>query len=339
MLYQIYNHCINGRYQTAKDYLLMSHLQENCQNADIHTQILYNRVLVQFGLCAFRHGYIQEALNALAEIASTNKTKELLAQAMSKNPVNEKDERRRLLPYHYHINTDLVESVHLMCAMLVEIPIIAADPTEASKRTKFFRKVYESSRNFYGPPDSFRDYILVAGKELHQGNWKRCYELLMAMPVWNKMTFEQEKAKTNLLTKVKEQALKCYLFTFQSCYESLGIEHLAKIYVIEKESLHSLISKLIVSKELKAHMDLESDCLIFEKVQNTKLQSIALQLSDRISAMLVNNERILDNKFGSYGYADKDVPEGLLKKRAQTKKNRPNMLTAGKTKRGGHKRN
>ena len=199
MLYQIYNHCINGRYQVAKDYLLMSHLQENCQNADIQTQILYNRTLVQLGLCAFRQGFIQEALNALTEIVSLNKTKELLAQGISKMPVNEREERRRLLPYHYHINVELIEAVHLTCAMLIEIPAIAADPNESAKRTRYFRKVFENARNFYGPPDSYRDYVLVAAKELHQGNWKKCYEKLLSIKIWNKFSNEAEKVTLNFL--------------------------------------------------------------------------------------------------------------------------------------------
>jgi len=168
----------------------MSHIPDMAPNLDINTQITYNRVLVQLGMCAFSLGLIQECVNALTDIVSSGRIKELLGQGISKNSTNEKEERRRMLPYHMHINVEVAEAVHLIASMLIEIPNIVAESIDASKKqsAKFFRKQYEQYRNFYGPPESFKDYIIVAAKELHQGNWKKCYEYLLSVNIWNKLS-------------------------------------------------------------------------------------------------------------------------------------------------------
>lgn len=175
----------------------MSHIPEISSSLDASTQIIYNRTLVQLGLCAFSLGLIQESVNALADIVSTGKIRELLGQGISKYPVNEKEERRRLLPYHMHINIELVEAVHLIAAMLIEVPNIIIDPVEASKKqaSKVFRRQYELYKNFYGTPETSRDRIMIAGKELQHGNWKKCYDHLISANIWSKITQDAQKVR------------------------------------------------------------------------------------------------------------------------------------------------
>ncbi|KAF1742690.1 hypothetical protein MXB_407, partial [Myxobolus squamalis] len=81
-LCQVYHHAIHDRWHQAKHLFLMSRIQECIQHNDISTHILYNRALVQLGLCAFRHGYFRDALNALRDIQLTGRSKELLAQGL-----------------------------------------------------------------------------------------------------------------------------------------------------------------------------------------------------------------------------------------------------------------
>lgn len=61
------------RWERARDIMLMSHLQEHVAHSDIPTQVLYNRAMVQLGLCAFRIGKPLEAQNALSDIMQTNR--------------------------------------------------------------------------------------------------------------------------------------------------------------------------------------------------------------------------------------------------------------------------
>ena len=75
------------------------------------------------------------------ELAAGSRLKELLAQGLSssrfadRNPEQEKQERRRLVPYHMHINLELVEAVHLVCAMLLELPHLAHNAFDPRRRT------------------------------------------------------------------------------------------------------------------------------------------------------------------------------------------------------------
>ena len=76
MLCQIYFLALHDEYYRARDMMLMSHLQETIGSFDVQTQILYNRTLVQVGLCAFRKGLVYDAQNTLQEICGSGRQKE-----------------------------------------------------------------------------------------------------------------------------------------------------------------------------------------------------------------------------------------------------------------------
>ena len=86
--------------------------------------------MVQLGLCAFRNGHILAAQQALHDIWSMGKVRELLAQGVQYRRDTDKSkedatiERQRQTPFHLHINTDLIESVYYTAAMLLEAPYI-----------------------------------------------------------------------------------------------------------------------------------------------------------------------------------------------------------------------
>ena len=87
--------------------------QETIQHSDLPTQILYNRTMVQLGLCAFRNGSIKDAHNCLLDIQSGGRAKELLAQGLlpqrqhERTTEQEKLEKARQIPFHKHINLEV----------------------------------------------------------------------------------------------------------------------------------------------------------------------------------------------------------------------------------------
>merc|ERR1711976_219759 len=121
--------------------MLMSHIQETISNADVESQIMFNRAMAFLGLAAFRQGEIADAHNCLVDLYSNMKYKELLAQGVTrheKDAEQEKIESRRQMPYHMHINTEILET--------------------------------NSRQIFAGPPEQPRDFFVAAAKALSRGD-------------------------------------------------------------------------------------------------------------------------------------------------------------------------
>jgi len=206
LLCHVYHHALHDRFHQGRDLMLMSHLQDNIQHMDARMQVLFNRAMVQLGLSAFRKGYIYEAHSCLSDICS-GKTREYLAQGMSsarfqeKNPEQEKLEKLRQVPFHMHINLDLLDTVHLTTAMLLEIPNMAAHPHDIRPKviSRALRRSLDSyEKNYFtGPPESTRDYCVVAARALAKGDWKRTEELLLGLPAWG-LVQNSEDVKTML---------------------------------------------------------------------------------------------------------------------------------------------
>ena len=97
----------------------------------------------------------------------------------------EREERKRQVPFHMQLNTELVDFVYLLSAMLLEIPNLSAHQHSINKSviSKPFRKLMESYERqlFNGPPDYYRDNVVYAARALYESDWKRAMELIAAV--------------------------------------------------------------------------------------------------------------------------------------------------------------
>ncbi|XP_077995240.1 eukaryotic translation initiation factor 3 subunit C-like [Glandiceps talaboti] len=312
ILCHIYHHALHDRWYEARDLMLMSHLQDTIQHADIPTQICYNRGMVQLGLCAFRQGNIRDAHNALLDIQSGGRAKELLAQGLlmrsmaDRNAEQEKLEKRRQMPFHMHINLELLECVYLVSAMLLEIPYMAAHEFDTRRRMiskSFHHQLRLSERQpLLGPPESMREHVVAASKAMKNGNWKACRNFLinskMNGKVWNLFP-ESEIVKKLIVRKIQEESLRTYLFTYGSVYESLSLVTLSEMFEVEQSVVHSIVSKMIINEELMASWDEPSHCVVMHRCEPTRLQSMSLQLSEKVQSLVENNERLMEMKSGN----------------------------------------
>lgn len=316
ILQHIYHHCLHDRWYEARDLMLMSHLQEVISFSDISTQIVYNRTMVQLGLCAFRQGLMREAHHALVDIQSTGRAKELLAQGLLLQrqgeritPEQEKKEKQRQIPFHMHINLELLECVYLVSAMLLEIPYVAAHEFDARRRMiskQFHHQLRVSERqSLLGPPDNMREHIVAASKKLKMGDYENCFNLVvndkMRSKVWN-LFHKDEEVIEMLKRKIKEASLCDYLFTYSQFYDNVSLDLLSERFQLDKDSCHRVISKLIINEELAASWDEPSSSLVLHKTEPTRLQNMINQLTDKLHMLVDMNERFLETRIGGGGY-------------------------------------
>ncbi|ESK92951.1 eukaryotic translation initiation factor 3 subunit 8 [Moniliophthora roreri MCA 2997] len=333
MLSHIYHHALHNDFHTARDMLLMSHLQESIHSADVATQILYNRTVVQLGLCAFRSGLIREAQAMLQDIFTTQRVKELLAQGVHQQrfqvltPEQEKAEKQRQLPFHMHINTELLEAAFLVSSMLIEIPLLASIDSEESKRkaiSKPFRRLldFADRQVFTGPPESTRDHIMQASKALQDGEWEKCRDLIQSIKIWSLMP-EATSVKEMLAKRIQEQGLRTYLFTYAPHYSTLSLSLLARTFSLPLRSVTSIVSKMIWNEELSASLDQSGGVIVFHRVEVSRQQQLALMIAEKVNAIADQNEKILDVKMGgTAGWGDRTDGKQGEKRGEQTQERR-----------------
>ncbi|EEH20646.1 eukaryotic translation initiation factor 3 subunit C [Paracoccidioides brasiliensis Pb03] len=308
MLCQIYFLALHDKYHRARDLMLMSHLTENISNFDVSTQILFNRTLVQIGLCAFRAGLVYEAQNTLGEVCGSGRQKELLAQGIimqrysSVSPEQEKLERQRQLPFHMHINLELLECIYLTSSMFLEVPLMAqtSSSPEMKRRiiSKTFRRMldYNERQVFNGPPENTRDGVIMSAKALAAGDWRKASTTLNSIKIWDLMA-QPDKIKAMLGEQIQEEGLRTYLFTYAPFYDTLSISTLSDMFELSSKKIAAIVSRMISHEELAAALDQVNDAISFRKgVELSRLQSQIVTLADKSMSLLEANEKTLEQR-------------------------------------------
>lgn len=326
LLVQAYHLALHDRFQAARDLLHMTRLEDKAREGDIHLQILFNRVLAQMGLCAFRLGKISDAHSCLVDVCMHGKSRELLSQGLSfsrnqdRTPEQERAERLRMLPYHMHINLEVLDTAHHISAMLLEVPILAMQNIDPTNRRHVVSRVLRRSleifdkQQFNGPPENAKESVVFAAKVLQRGNWQIAWDALEDLKVWNLIDTGSEEngqiVKIMIKEKVKAEGLRAYLFSYASIYDAFDLSQLVDMFDVPSKTAHSIISKMMIREEITAFWDESSKYLLMQHVEPSPLQRLALSLADRSVAAVDMNERLVENKLGTQGLRGDHIRDG-----------------------------
>ena len=96
----------------------------------------------------------------------------------------------------------------------------------------------------------------------------------------------------------------------------------------------SIVSKMIWNEELSASLDQSAAVVVFHRVELSRAQHLALSVADKISAVVDQNEKVLDVKMGgTSGWGDRtDVSKG--EKRGEQAQERRGRISRGGSTRG-----
>ena len=186
--------------------------------------------------------------------------------------------------------------------MLLEIPLLAqlGSSPDLRKRviSKTYRRLleYHERQIFTGPPENTRDHVMQASKALSAGEWKKSADFINSIKIWELMA-NQEQIKEMLSAQIQEEGLRTYLFTYAPYYDTLAISTLADMFELSERKISAVVSKMISHEELAAALDQVNSAVIFRKgVELSRLQTLALSLSDKASGLIESNEKTLEQR-------------------------------------------
>ena len=117
--------------------------------------------------------------------------------------------------------------------------------------------------------------------------------------VWD-LFYQADRVRKMLVRKIQEESLRTYLFTHSSVYDSLSMATLSKMFELEQPTVHSIISKMVMNEELMASLDEPTQSVVMHRTEPSRLQSMSLQLADKLANLVDNNERILKIRQGMF---------------------------------------
>ena len=152
---------------------------------------------------------------------------------------------------------------------------------------------------------------MYSSKALAAGEWRKSADFIAAIKIWDLMK-EPTKIKSMLEAQIQEEGLRTYLFTYAPFYDTLALSTLSDMFSLPERKVAAIVSKMISHEELAAALDQVGKVIAFRKgVELSRLQSLALTLSDKASGLIETNERTLEQRTqGTANVFERDRGQG-----------------------------
>ncbi|KAG0671989.1 Translation initiation factor 3 subunit c [Maudiozyma exigua] len=301
ILYCVFFTASNGDFHAAKDMLLSSKVQSNISKSNSSLQILFNRVVVQLGISAFQACLIEECHQVLNELLASAHLKEILGQQpLQRINSNIENREEQCIPYHQHINLDLIDVVFMTCSLLIEIPQMTAFYSGIRiKRLpysqKSIRRVLEhhDKASFQGPPETSRDFVVYAAKAMQKGDWESSISYLQSVKSWN-MLPNKDVVMEDLVERVKVESLKSYLYTYKKFYSKFSVKQLSDVFSLDSAKIVDILESITTEFEINFKLNDEKTLLVVEGGDEiTKLEEVALRLNKEYK---ITKERLFPSR-------------------------------------------
>eukprot|EP01024_Parvocaulis_polyphysoides_P018497 TRINITY_DN1819_c0_g1_i9.p1 TRINITY_DN1819_c0_g1~~TRINITY_DN1819_c0_g1_i9.p1 ORF type:complete len:287 (-),score=56.07 TRINITY_DN1819_c0_g1_i9:70-930(-) len=209
------------------------------------------------------------------------------------------------MPFHLHINLEMLETAHLVSAMLLDVASMAAaaasgQGTKAKVVSKNFQRMLENyeKQHFIGPPENVRDHVMASARALLHGDWHSSWEFLSALYIWKLMPDGKGVLET-LQLRVKEEGLRSYLLTYGSMYSTFSMTQLMEMFELSGKQVKSVVSKMMLGDELQGSWDQPTETIVMHSIQRSRCQEQMDKLFDKVGVLCDLNERALALRSGS----------------------------------------
>lgn len=333
-LMQSYYYSTCDAFYRAREILQLTNVQSVAQTAEVSIQVLYNRAVVQLGLCAFRAGHIEEARTILSEVATSNRVREVLGQGNNRSTQSNQPIQaltpdgetvtiggERHVPFHMHINIQLLETVYYITSLLVEIPLMALacyqgkigdnhelwsqlQQTRRNGGSKTFRRVLEYAvrQYFRGPAEDPRDSVIISALDLIKGHWTTILTRFQLLNIWVMMpgletSGENKTAKimSMLEYNVKRAALSTWIYCEAGVLRSYPVERLAKRFALPVSEATRLVALAISKDDVAATLRLDAagaSSVVFEAKNLGSMGESIKGLAEKINSVVERNEKL-----------------------------------------------